>query len=66
MGACVSSAWLVADDLADKRLIQLAPKWQAAPLPVYLVYPHAQFYPSRLLRFIASMREAVSVATSGA
>lgn len=65
MGACVSSAWLVADDLADKRLIQLAPKWQAAPLPVYLVYPHAQFYPSRLLRFIALMREAVSVATGG-
>jgi DNA-binding transcriptional LysR family regulator len=66
IGACVSSAWLLADDLADKRLVQLAPKWQAAPLPVYLIYPHAQFYPSRLLRFIALMREAVSPATGGA
>ena len=66
IGACVSSAWLLADDLAGKRLVQLAPKWQAAPLPVYLIYPHAQFYPSRLLRFIALMREAVSPATGGA
>ncbi len=63
MGACASSAWLLGDDLAGKRLIQLAPKWQAHALPVYLLYPHAQYYPSRLLRFIALMREAVSVAT---
>lgn len=62
MGACASSAWVLADDLADKRLIQIAPKWQATPLPVYLIYPHAQFYPSRLLRFVALMREAVPVA----
>lgn len=34
-------------------------RWQAAPLPVYLTYPHAQFYPSRLVRFAAMMREAV-------
>ena len=66
MGACVSSAWVIADELADKRLVQLVPNWQAQSLPVYLIYPHAQFYPSRLLRFIASMREAVSAATGGA
>ncbi|WP_233217523.1 LysR family transcriptional regulator [Trinickia dabaoshanensis] len=66
MGACASSAWLLADDLASNRLVQLAPKWQAQALPVYLLYPHAQHYPSRLLRFIALMREAVSVATQGA
>ena len=66
MGACASSAWLIADDLASNRLVQLAPKWQAQALPVYLLYPHAQHYPSRLLRFIALMREAVSVATQDA
>lgn len=66
MGACASSAWLLADDLASNRLVQLAPKWQAHALPVYLLYPHAQHYPSRLLRFIALMREAVSVATQDA
>jgi DNA-binding transcriptional LysR family regulator len=59
VGACASSAWLLGDDLADGRLVHLAPKWRAAALPVYLIYPHAQFYPSRLLRFVSLMREAV-------
>lgn len=59
MGACLGSAWLLADDLAHGRLCRLAPGWQASPLPVYLTYPHAQFYPSRLTRFVAHMREAV-------
>lgn len=65
IGACASSAWLLADDLAAQRLVHLAPKWRAAALPVYLIYPHAQFYPSRLLRFIALMREAVPLAIGG-
>ncbi|MGN6319963.1 LysR family transcriptional regulator [Trinickia sp.] len=66
VGACAGSAWLLADDLARGRLVHLAPKWQAAALPIYLVYPHAQFYPSRLQRFIALMREAVPLATDNA
>jgi DNA-binding transcriptional LysR family regulator len=65
VGACASSAWLLADDLADRRLLHLAPKWRAAALPVYLIYPHAQFYPSRLLRFVSLMREAVPLAIGG-
>jgi len=65
IGACASSAWLLADDLAHQRLIHLAPKWHAAALPVYIVYPHAQFYPSRLVRFIALMREAAPTAIGG-
>ena len=48
LGVCVASSWLVADDLAQGRLVQLAPSWQADPLPVHLVYPHARFYPARL------------------
>ncbi|MDY7789237.1 LysR family transcriptional regulator [Burkholderia ubonensis] len=59
IGACVGSSWLLADDLAHGRLVHLAPQWEAAPLPVYLTYPYAQFYPSRLVRFAALMREAV-------
>ena len=62
LGACVASAWLLADDIAQGRLVHLTPQWRAAPLPVYLTYPHAQFYPSRLQRFIAIMREAVPAA----
>lgn len=65
VGACAGSAWLLADDLASGRLVHLAPKWQAAALPIYVVYPHAQFYPSRLQRFIALMRDAVPLATGG-
>ncbi|WP_407971879.1 LysR family transcriptional regulator [Burkholderia pyrrocinia] len=59
VGACVGSSWMLADHLARGELVHLAPEWQAAPLPVYLTYPHAQFYPSRLVRFVAMMREAV-------
>ena len=62
LGACVGSAWLLGDDIAQGRLLHLTPQWCAAPLPVYLTYPQAQYYPSRLLRFIAIMREAVPAA----
>ncbi|VTU23597.1 D-malate degradation protein R [Variovorax sp. PBS-H4] len=59
LGACVVSAWLPIDDLAQGRLVHLAPEWRAAPLPVYLVYPQARFQPARLRRFIEAMREAM-------
>ncbi|RQS68412.1 LysR family transcriptional regulator [Burkholderia sp. Bp8963] len=59
VGACVGSSWMLDDDLANGRLVHLAPQWEAAPLPVYLTYPHAQFYPSRLVRFVALTRDAV-------
>ncbi|MGN7982915.1 LysR family transcriptional regulator [Burkholderia sp. 22313] len=65
VGACVGSSWLLADPLARGELVHLAPDWQAAPLPVYLTYPHAQFYPSRLVRFVAMMREAVPALVEG-
>ncbi|MBU1330434.1 MAG: LysR family transcriptional regulator [Gammaproteobacteria bacterium] len=59
MGACIASSWIVADDLRCGRLVQLAPEWQAAPLPVYLVYPYARHYPARLRLFIARMRASM-------
>ena len=52
VGAAIASAWLVADDLAQGRLVHIAPRWRAAPLPVYLLYPQARFYPARLRRFL--------------
>ena len=60
VGAC--SAWLLADNLADGSLVQLLPEWQAEPLPVYIVYPYARFYPAKLQRFVALMREALPAA----
>ncbi|MEO5686107.1 MAG: LysR family transcriptional regulator [Burkholderiaceae bacterium] len=59
VGAAIASAWLVADDLAQGRLVHVAPQWRAAPLPVYLVYPQARFYPARLRRFLDVMRAAM-------
>ena len=56
VGAGIVSAWVVAEDLAAGRLVHLAPEWSAAPLPVYLVYPQARFYPARLRAFVETMR----------
>jgi DNA-binding transcriptional LysR family regulator len=56
VGAAIASAWLVADDIAQGRLVHLAPQWRATPLPVYLVYPQARFYPARLRRFLDVIR----------
>jgi DNA-binding transcriptional LysR family regulator len=59
LGIGIGSAWMLWDDIEQGRLVHLAPHWRAPSLPLYLVYPHAQFYPSRLLRFIAAMRASV-------
>jgi DNA-binding transcriptional LysR family regulator len=57
VGACIISAWLVADDLEQGRLVHVAEDWRAAPLPFYLVYPHARFYAARLRLFLEMIRE---------
>lgn len=59
LGVAVGSRWMLTKDLAQGRLLHLAPAWCAQPLPVYLTYPYASFYPSRLLRFVALMRDAI-------
>ncbi|MBV8603645.1 MAG: LysR family transcriptional regulator [Pelomonas sp.] len=59
LGAALVSAWLVVDELASGRLVQLAPAWEAAPLPVHLLYPHARLYPARLREFAAVMKRAM-------
>jgi DNA-binding transcriptional LysR family regulator len=59
VGVCVASTWLLADDLARRRLVHVVPAWRAESLPVYLVYPKARVYAARLRRFIEAMRAAV-------
>jgi DNA-binding transcriptional LysR family regulator len=56
LGAGIGSKWMLEDDLAAGRLVQLVPEWQAPHLPLHLIYPHARFYPVRLRRFIEAMR----------
>lgn len=58
VGACIASRWVVADELASGRLLHLAPEWAAPALPIYLVYPHARFYPAKLSRFLEAIRKA--------
>lgn len=59
LGACIASAWIVDADLRRGDLLHLVPTWQAAPLPVYLVYPPARFYPAKLRVFLEAMRGAM-------
>ncbi|APR75178.1 Transcriptional regulator, LysR family protein [Minicystis rosea] len=59
VGVGVASAWLVEDEIEKRRLVRVAPSWQAESLPVYLVYPQARFHPARLRQFVEVMRKAV-------
>lgn len=59
LGAGIASTWVISDDLAQGRLVNLAPDWHGLPLPIYLVYPHASFYPARLRAFLDIMRQAM-------
>ena len=59
VGAALGSRWALRDELDAGRLVQLVPEWQASPLPIWLIYPPARFYPARLRRFIDIMRVAV-------
>ncbi|WP_211222850.1 LysR family transcriptional regulator [Paludibacterium yongneupense] len=59
LGVAVVSGWLVEDDVARGDLIHVLPGWRAAPLPVYLLYPYARFYPAKLRRFIDAMRDSM-------
>lgn len=59
LGAAVASSWALREELESGQLLQLAPDWEASPLPIHLIYPPARFYPARLRRFIDIMRVAV-------
>jgi DNA-binding transcriptional LysR family regulator len=59
LGVAIGSYWALRDDIAAGRLLHLAPQWQAAPLPLSLLYPYARFYPARLRRFIEIIRAAM-------
>ena len=59
MGAAIVSSWVVQEDLASGALVQLVPDWQAPPLPVWLTYPWASYYPARLQHFFAMIRDVM-------
>lgn len=59
LGIAIVSSWTVEEDLAQGRLVKLLPDWQAAALPVHLVYPWARYYPTRLRKFLDLMRDVM-------
>ncbi|MHA8114347.1 LysR family transcriptional regulator [Kosakonia cowanii] len=59
LGVTLISSWAVEEDIRSGKLVTLLPQWQAAPLPVHLVYPWARYYPARLRRFLQLMREVM-------
>lgn len=59
LGVTVVSSWTVEEDIRSGNLITLLPDWQAAPLPVHLVYPWSRYYPARLRQFLQLMREVM-------
>lgn len=59
LGAAIVSAWVVKDDIKERRLQRVLPGWNALPLPVYLVYPYATYYPARLRKFFDVMRSVM-------
>lgn len=59
LGVAVISSWAVEEEIRAGKLVALLPEWQAAPLPVHLVYPWARYYPARLRKFLQLMREVM-------
>lgn len=56
VGVGLASSWVLENELAEGRLVQLIPDWKGSSLPVYLIYPYTPFYPAKLRQFIACFR----------
>ncbi|MDZ5457514.1 LysR family transcriptional regulator [Azohydromonas lata] len=65
LGVAAVSAWSVTEDIAQGRLLHVAPDWVAPPLPVFLLYPPAPHYPARLRRFVEVFRRAMPPTLAG-
>ncbi|WP_435930012.1 LysR family transcriptional regulator [Dryocola sp. BD613] len=59
LGAAMASSWMFKADLEEGALQHVLADWQAAPLPIYLLYPYASYYPARLRKFIDLMKEVM-------
>ena len=63
MGVGLVSSWLVEEDIATGRLQEPLPEWQAPPLPVWLTYPWASYYPARLRHFFSLIKQVMPTLT---
>ncbi|RUU29506.1 hypothetical protein EOC94_11505 [Mesorhizobium sp. M6A.T.Ce.TU.016.01.1.1] len=51
-GAGLSADFLVRDELAAGRLVQILPEWRPPSGGIYTVYPAARFRPPKVTRFV--------------
>ncbi|CAH2396477.1 HTH-type transcriptional regulator PtxR [Mesorhizobium escarrei] len=51
-GPSVLPGFLVRDELAGGRLVQILPEWQLPSGGIYTVYPAARFRPPKVTRFV--------------
>lgn len=63
LGVGLISSWITEDDLATGRLQEPLPEWQATPLPVWLTYPWASYYPARMRHFLAMIKQVMPTVT---
>lgn len=52
LGVAVLSKWVIEKDMATGEVVQLCKDWEAARLPVYLIYPQSKHKPAKLQKFI--------------
>jgi DNA-binding transcriptional LysR family regulator len=55
-GLAWRSAWEVADEIANHRLVELLPKFSAPGNDIYAVYPDRKFLPAKVRLFIEFMK----------
>lgn len=50
---------MVTKELKSGELVHLFPDWESNSLPVYILYPHASYYPERLKSFIRLIKNDI-------
>lgn len=59
IGAALMPKCAVMSDLETGELVRVLPKWCGVPVPISIVYPRSQFYPTELRKFIELMSSLV-------
>lgn len=56
-GICVTSKWVVEEELKTGKLVQVCPLWEGARFPIYLTYPQSKHKPAKLAKFIELIKK---------
>ena len=57
LGIFLAPEWIVADDLAEGRLVRILREFDAPPVDVHAVFPGSRFVPKRVRSFVDVLRE---------